>query len=64
MHPTKRGVAGLLLLVVSLAVGAFDLIHDTTGARLELAPVFVAAAIAAVSVRWLVLAGDRRRDDG
>lgn len=63
MVPTKRGVAGWLLLVLAVAVAATDLIHDPSGARLELAPVFLAAAVAAVSVRWLRTAGSRRRQD-
>lgn len=48
---TKRGVAALLLLVSVLAFAAAYLIQDTTGANLELAPVFFGAALLVTSVR-------------
>ena len=41
MAHTKHGVAAWLLVVGALAMVAACLIRDTTGAHLELAPVFV-----------------------
>ena len=48
---TTHGVATWLLLLAAAAVLAASLITDSSGARLELAPVFVAAALAAVAIR-------------
>jgi hypothetical protein len=58
---TKQGVTGLLAFVGALAVLGSFLIRDTTGANLELVPVFVGAAVAAVAVRlFLHRSGSRR----
>ena len=40
-----------LLVVAAFAAGAASLISDTSGAHLELAPVFFGAALAVVAVR-------------
>jgi hypothetical protein len=44
-------VAAWLLVVAVLAIGCALLVTDPTGAHLELAPVFVGAALALASVR-------------
>jgi hypothetical protein len=58
---TKRGVAVWLLVVAAIAAVAASLITDTTGAHLELAPVFVGAALAAAGVRMFRSRSGRRR---
>jgi uncharacterized membrane protein YgaE (UPF0421/DUF939 family) len=61
MTRTKQGVATWLFLVAAAALLAASLITDTSGANLELAPVFVGAALALVSVRlFLHRSGSRR----
>ena len=50
MTSTKQGVATWLLVVAAAALLAASLITDTSGANLELAPVFVGAALALVAV--------------
>ena len=61
MAQTKRGVAAWLLVVVALAAAAASLITDTSGAHLELAPVFVGAAVAVASVRMFRSRSGRHR---
>ena len=61
MAQTKRGVAVWLLVVAVIAVVTASLITDTTGAHLELAPVFVGAALAAAGVRMFRSRSGRRR---
>ena len=61
MARTKHGVAGWLLVVAALAVLAASFITDTTGSHLQLAPVFVGAAVAAAAVRTFVHRSGRRR---
>jgi hypothetical protein len=61
MARTKHGVAGWLLVVAALAVLAASLITDTTGSHLELAPVFVGAAVAVAAVRLFRHRSGRRR---
>ena len=51
MTSTKQGVATWLLVVAAAALLAASLITDTSGANLELAPVFLGAALALVAVR-------------
>jgi hypothetical protein len=51
MSRTKQGVAVWLLVVTATACVAASLITDTSGAHLELAPVFVGAALAVVAIR-------------
>ena len=58
---TKRGVAALLLLVSVLAFAAAYLIQDTTGANLELAPLFFGAALVVVSLKLSRPAASGRR---
>jgi hypothetical protein len=61
MSRTKHVVAAWLLVVAALAVLAASLISDTTGAHLQLAPVFVGAAVAAAAVRMFRSRSGRRR---
>jgi hypothetical protein len=61
MARTKRGVATWLLVVTAVAVLVASLITDTSGAHLELAPVFVGAALAAAAVRLFRSRSGRRR---
>ena len=51
MTLTKRGLTMSVSAVVVLAIGGALLVTDTTGAHLELAPVFVGAALATLFVR-------------
>jgi UPF0716 family protein affecting phage T7 exclusion len=60
MARTKHGVAGWLLVVAALAVLAASFITDTSGAHLELAPVFVGAAVAVAAVRMFRHRSGRR----
>jgi hypothetical protein len=48
---TKRTVAAWLLVVGGFAVSSASFVSDSSGAHLELAPVFVGVAIAAAFVR-------------
>jgi predicted cobalt transporter CbtA len=48
---TKRTVAAWLLVVFGFAVVSADLVSDSSGAHLELAPVFFGVAIAVAFVR-------------
>jgi hypothetical protein len=48
---TKRTMAAWLLVVGGFAVLAAYLVSDSTGAQLELVPVFFGAAIAVVFIR-------------
>ena len=57
---TKHGVAAWLLVVAATAVLAASLITDTTGSHLELAPVFVGAAVAVTAVRMFWHRSGRR----
>jgi hypothetical protein len=51
---TKRGaIADWLLVVVTMAAAAAYLISDTSGAHLELAPLFVGAAVVVAALRLL-----------
>jgi len=50
-----------LLVVAAVAAGAASLISDTSGAHLELAPVFLGAAIAVAAGR-LYRSRPRRRE--
>ncbi len=61
MTYTKRGVAAWLLAVAGLASAAAYLIRDTSGAHLELAPVFVGAAVAVTTV-WTFRSRQGRRE--
>ncbi len=51
MTHTKHRVAAWLLVVAALTLLTASLITDTSGANLELAPLFVGAAVAATAVR-------------
>ena len=51
MAGSKRTVAAWLLVVGGFAVVAAYLVSDSSGAHLELAPVFFGVAIAVVFVR-------------
>ena len=48
---TKREAAAWLLLVGVIAAGSARLVSDSTGAHLELAPLFVGVALAVAVVR-------------
>jgi hypothetical protein len=50
MAQTKHAVAVWLLVVTANAAVAAYLISDTSGAHLELAPVFVGAAVAVAAI--------------
>jgi len=47
---SKAGVAGVVLLVAGPGLLAFSAIDDPTGAHLELAPLFLTAGVAALTV--------------
>ena len=60
---TKRGMTTVSVAVVGvLAVGCALLVTDPTGAHLELAPLFVGAAVALAFVRASRARSRRRRD--
>jgi hypothetical protein len=48
---SKAGVVGVVLLMAAPGLLSVALIDDPTGAHLELAPLFLAAAVAALTVR-------------
>ncbi|MXG90672.1 hypothetical protein [Nocardioides flavescens] len=50
MVRSRVGVVAIVVLVAVPGVLASSLIHDTSGAHLELAPLFLAAGVAAVTV--------------
>ena len=62
MALTKRAMTVSVTLVAVLAIGSALLVTDTTGAYLELAPVFVGAALALVLV--LAFRSRSRRNRG
>ena len=53
MAVTKRLLAASLCVVAMLAVGSAYFVSDTSGAHLELAPIFVGAAVFVASV-WML----------
>lgn len=58
MARTKREATAWVLLVCVIAAGSALLVSDTTGAHLELAPLFVGVALAVTVVQ---LARHRQR---
>jgi hypothetical protein len=51
MLQPRHGLAASLLMLSALAFATAYLIQDTTGAHLELAPIFFGAALVVLTVR-------------